>query len=179
MDDLDALNPCVGLPIAAGDCRLSAVTPANMTLLLPYKDKEPQLSRLLKDTHGMRFAAPNRSTGKAGAKCVWFGYRQALLIGPAPDAGLSAFAAVVDQSDSWVVLRLQGAAAADVLARLTSIDLRGAVFKRGHTARTELRHMMVSITRVGADAFEIMAFRSMAKTLVDDLNGAMLSLAAQ
>jgi len=178
--ELQAINPCAGLlPIAIGDCNLSEVLPASMTLLSPYKGKKKQLSQALLTAHGMRLAAPNRSTGKTGARCVWFGHRQALLVVPAPDKSLAKYAALVDQSDSWAVVRLQGAGAADVLARLTSVDLRPAVFKRGHTARSELRHMMVSITRVGADAFEIMAFRSMAGTLVHDLQDAMESVAAQ
>jgi len=178
--ELNAESPCAGLlPIEAGACALSEVTLAQMTMLTPYKGKEKQLDQVLKDKHGMGLATPNRSTGKAGSSCIWFGYGQAMLIGPVPDPALAEFCAVVDQSDAWAVVRLQGAGAADVLARLTSIDLRGAKFKRGHTARTELRHMMVSITHVGPDAYQIMAFCSMAGTLVHDLNGAMLSVAAQ
>ncbi len=180
MIELSAETPCAGLlPIEVGGCVLSEIPHAQMTLLSPYKGKEKHLDQVLKDKHGMRFSAPNRSTGKADARCVWFGYGQAMLIGPVPDKALREFAAVVDQSDAWAVVRLQGAKAADVLARLTSIDLRASQFKRGHTARTELRHMMVSITHVGADAFQIMAFRSTANTLVHDLNGAMVSLASQ
>ena len=179
MVELQAINPCAGrLPITVGDCKLSEVLPDNMTLLSPYKGMDKQLSEGLLTAHGMRLAAPNRSTGKAGAKCVWFGQDQVLLVGPAPDKSLAKFAAIVEQSDSWAIVRLQGVGAADVLARLTSIDLRDTVFKRGHTARTELRHMMVSITRTGVDAFEIMAFRSMAETLVHDLQGAMESVAS-
>ncbi len=180
MVKLSANTPCAGLlPIAAGTCKLSEVVPVSMALLSPYKDKEKQLGEALKAAHGMAFPAPNRSTGKAGARCVWFGHGQGMLTGPAPDKSLARYAAVVDQSDGWAVVRLEGGGAVDVLARLTSLDLRDSQFKRGQTARSELHHMMVSITRVGNHAFEIMAFRSMAKTLVHDLHGAMVSVAAQ
>lgn len=179
MVDLTANTPCEGLSIVIGACALTAVPFSRTTSLSVYKGKEKQLSEALLKVHGMRLAAPMRSTGKAGARCVWFGHGQVALIGPAPDKALAKFAAAVDQSDSWVTLRLQGGDAVDALARLTSIDLRLAVFKRGHTARSELRHMMVSITRVGADAYEIMAFRSMAATLAHDLQEAMESVAAQ
>jgi len=177
--ELQADEPRNGLPIVVGGCTLSEVPFRVLTSVSPYKGKETQLSEALVKAHGMRLAAPNRSTGKADARCVWFGHGQVLLIGPKPDKGLAKSAAIVEQSDSWVSLRLQGAEAPDVLARLTSIDLRSAVFKRGHTARTELRHMMVSITRVGQEAFEVMAFRSMAETLQHDLQDAMESVAAQ
>lgn len=180
MVELKALSPVAGmLPIAAGDCRLEAVEHGHLTLLSVYKGQKKQLSEALVAAHGVRLAAPNRSTSKAGVRCLWFGHDQVLLIGPPPDHTFGQYASVVDQSDSWAVVRLQGGQAVDVLARLTSVDLRPAVFKRGHTLRTELRHMMVSISCVGVDAFEIMAFRSMAKTLVDDLSSAMASIAAQ
>ena len=172
MVELSANTPCAELlPIAVGDCKLSEVVPASMALLSPYKGKEKQLSEALKAAHGMAFAAPNRSTGKAAARCVWFGHGQGMLVGPTPDKALARYGAVVDQSDGWAVVRLEGATAVDVLARLTSLDLRASRFKRGQTARSELHHMMVSITRVGNQAFDIMAFRSMAKTLVHDLHG--------
>ena len=76
-------------------------------------------------------------------------------------------------------MRLAGADAADVLARLTPIDLRESQFKRGHTARTELAHMMASITRLGPQSYQIMVFRSLANTLVHDLKTAMKSVAAR
>lgn len=180
MVELKALSPVAGmLPIAVGDCRLEAVEHGHLTMLSVYQGQEKQLSEALVAAHGVRLAAPNRGTSKAGVRCLWFGHDQVLLIGPAPDPTLAQYASVVDQSDSWAVVRLQGGQAEAVLARLTSVDLRPAVFKRGHTLRSELRHMMVSISRVGVDAFEIMVFRSMAATLVDDLQSAMASVAAQ
>ena len=41
--------------------------------------------------------------------------------------------------DGWACVRLDGSAAEDVLARLVPVDLRGSVFKRGHTARAQLK----------------------------------------
>ncbi|MEL6839146.1 MAG: sarcosine oxidase subunit gamma, partial [Pseudomonadota bacterium] len=70
-----------------------------------------------------------------------------------------------------------GAGVEDVLARLVPVDLRLATFKTGHTARTMLGHMSVAISRVGAQSFEIMAMRSMAGTLVHELETAMRSVA--
>ncbi len=110
---------------------------------------------------------------------MWFGRDLVLLIGPEPHGSLARHAAIVDQSDAWAVVRLQGAGAEAVLARLVPVDLRAAHFKRGHTLRSQLQHMNVSITRVAADAFQIMAFRSMAQTLVHDLKTAMEGVAAR
>lgn len=102
-----------------------------------------------------------------------------MLVGPAPNWSLKNEATVVDQGDAWAVVKLEGAGAEDVLARLVPVHVRMARFKRGHTARTMLGHMTVSVTRVGERAFQIMVFRSMAKTLVHDLQRAMESVAAR
>ena len=101
------------------------------------------------------------------------------LFGLGANTGLAVHAALTDQSDGWTVVQLQGAGAANVLARLTPLDLRPAIFKRGHTARTDLMHMASSITRTSDDTFMIMVFRSMAGTLLNDLQRAMEGVASR
>ncbi|MGB8623375.1 MAG: sarcosine oxidase subunit gamma [Paracoccaceae bacterium] len=167
-----------GLPLEVGGVRLWAPDPGCITSLAPFDGAEAALSKALKKAHGMDFPAPNRATGKAGARCVWSGRGQAFLIGPAPDAGLAAHAALTDQGDGWAMLRLEGARAAEVLARLMPLDLREAVFAEGHSARTQLGHLTVSITRAGA-GFDLLVFRSMARTALHELHTAMKSVAAQ
>ncbi|MFV0514011.1 MAG: sarcosine oxidase subunit gamma [Jhaorihella sp.] len=180
MAELIAKTPCAGLlPLAVGGVELAEENPGALTMLSPYRGQEAALSAALESGHGAAFPAPNRSTGKAGARLVWFGRGKALLVGPEPDANLARLAALCDVSDAWAVVRLRGAGAIDVLARLVPLDLRPAAFGRGHTVRTELAHMMASITRLGADEFQIMAFRSMAATLVNELKTAMEAVAAR
>ena len=102
-----------------------------------------------------------------------------MLVGPAPDPALSEQAVMVDQSDAWAVVRLDGTGAREVLARLTPLDLREGHFKRGHTARSELAHMPAAITRIGARAYQVMVFRAMAGTLVHEMRVAMQGVAAR
>lgn len=180
MADLSAKSPCSGLlPLTLGSLKLTEEQPQAMWLLAPYKGRQQALDKALQAAHGMGFPAPNRATGKAGSRAVWFGREAALLIGPAPEAALAGHAALSDQSDAWAVVRLEGAGAEDVLARLVPVDLRAQVFKRGHTVRTELKHMMASVTRTAPQAFQIMVMRSMAETLVHDLKTAMEAAAAR
>ena len=180
MAELLAKSPCEGLlPLTIGALALTEETPGAMTSLALRKGGEKPLSEALKAAHGMGFPAPNRATGKADGRAIWFGRGQAMLLGPVPDPALGAHAALTDQSDAWAIARLEGEGAADVLARLVPLDLRNTQFKRGHTARTELMHMMASVTRVGDKAFVIMVFRSMAATLVHDLKTAMEAVAAR
>lgn len=180
MGDLVAKSPCAGLlPLTIGSVSVTEEDAGVMTSIAARKGRQKALSQALKAAHGMAVPSPGRTTGKAGARVIWFSRGQVLLIGPAPDGSLGEFAALTDQSDGWAVVRLEGRGARDVLARLVPLDLRPTAFKRGHTARTELAHMMASLTRVGENAFQIMVFRSMAKTLVHDLKTAMEGVAAR
>ncbi len=177
MASLVEMTPCRGMaPKTIGAVTLSEVLPGAITSLSPLKGASLEV---LKQTHGMAFPAPNRATGKATARAVWTGRGQAMLIGPDPDAKLAQAFAMTDQSDAWAVLRLDGAGWREILARLTPLDLREGVFKRGHTARSQLGHMNMSLTRTGAEVVEIMVFRSMAETAVHELTQAMTGVAAR
>jgi methylglutamate dehydrogenase subunit D len=178
--ELRAKSPCEGLlPLEIGGITLREQNPGVMTSVAPRKGMQKPLSAALKTAHGMAFPAPGRATGRAGARAIWFGRAHLLLIGPAPDPSLAALAALTDQSDAWAVVQLAGADADAVLARLVPVDLRAARFKRGATVRTELAHMMASITRSGAQAFQIMVMRSMAHTMVHELKTVMEARAAR
>lgn len=179
MVDLKEQSPCVGLlPMRIGKVSVDEVTFAQMTSLSALGDTL-ELSAALEQAHGVKLPAAGRSTGKGGLRCLWFGRGEVMLIGAAPAAELSTHAAVVDQSDAWTVVTISGVGVVDVLARLVPIDLRASTFKRGHTARTQLGHMHASILRTGAEAFQIMVFRSMAGTLVHDLKQAMAAVASR
>lgn len=180
MAELIAKTPASGLlPLKIGSVDLSEVDAGHLTSLAPYKGKEAALSDALKTSHGASLPRPNRTTGKEGARVIWFGLNHALLLGPAPASELANLAAITDQSDAWTVVQLRGAGATDVLARLVPVDLCPTQFKRGHTVRTDLMHMTASITSTGANTFLILVFRSMAQTLVHDLKTAMEGVAAR
>lgn len=180
MNDLIPRAPCAGLlPITLGAVTLSEAAPERMTSLAPYRGRIAALDAALRRAHGMAWPDPNRATGREGARALWFGRDMALLIGPEPDAELASLAALTDQSDAWAVVTLEGTGARDVLARLTPLDLRQDMFRRGHTARTDLRHMMASVTRPGVDRYRLMVYRSFAETLVHDLKTAMERVASR
>ena len=175
MVSLIARSPCEGLlPLQAGTTTLTELLPAAITSVAPQRGAD---MAAFKSATGAAFPAPNRATGKEGARAVWSGPGQCFWLG-AQLADLKGFA-LTDQSDAWAVMRLEGADAEQVLARLTPIDLRKSTFKRGHTARTLLGHMACSITRAKDNAFDIMVFRSMAVTAVHELDVAMKSVAVR
>jgi sarcosine oxidase subunit gamma len=177
--DLVEKSPCAGLvPVTAGALRLSEIAFGPMTSVAPFRGQAAAVDGLLR-TQGLGWPAPGQVIGQGAARVQWFGLDLALLIGVAPGAGLAEHAALSDQSDAWAVLRLEGAGAVEVLARLTPLDLRESVFGVGQTARSDLGHMAAAITRVEVQAYEIMGFRSMAGTLVHELSTAMTRVAAR
>ncbi|MCL6284756.1 sarcosine oxidase subunit gamma [Ruegeria sp. 2012CJ41-6] len=180
MVELLATSPCEGLlPLCIGQVTLREEEVGHLTSLAPYRGQSDALSQTLHSAHGVAFPAPNRVTGKAGARAIWFGRDQALLMGPEPDQSLRAHAAIADLSDGWAAVRLEGDGAEDVLARLVPVDLRREHFKRGHTIRSQIFHLNASISRVDDNGFVMLVFRSMAASLVHDLKTAMEGVAAR
>ena len=173
MAELVSQSPAHGLlPIEAGSTRLDERRYDAITWVAPYDGQGEAVGKSL----GFAFPGPNETSGQDDARAIWVGPSQALVLGTAvsPEG-----AAVADQSSGWIVLELSGADARDVLARLTPVDLRDGAFVERATARTVIGHMTGSITRTGADTYEIMVFRSMAKTAVHELERAMRGVAAR
>ncbi len=180
MAELIAKPPCAGLlPLTIGAMTLTGVAPERITSVAPFNGQSRAVSAGLKKALGMALPDPGRATGREGARVVWMGRGQVFVLGPEAPVALGDHAALADQSDAWAVMRLEGAGAEDVLSRLCPLDFRPPVFRRGHTARTELRHMMASVTKTGAGRFDIMVMRSFARTAVHDLETAMRSVAAR
>lgn len=176
MAQLIANTPCAGmLPKVIGTVSLSETDVGPVTFIAPFSGQRKAVSDALKSAIGVGFPAPNRCVG-TGPRVMWCGMGQALVMGAqCPELA----AQCVDQSDAWAIVKIDGADAAAVLARLTPIDLRASSFKKGHTARTLVGHMTAGITRLGAQSFEVMVMRSMAATLVHDLERAATGVAAR
>ena len=172
MADLIAVTPLAGLlPVTVGRVTISEIVPAHLTSVAPYKGKEEAVSAALQDAVGAGLTPAGRRSGAV----TWFGHGVWMVAGDVAPPG----AAVTDQSDAWAVVSVQGDAAEDVLARLVPVDLRVRHFAEGDVAKTMLAHLAVTIVRTGADSFEIMAMRSMGRTLVHDLETAARGLAAR
>ena len=174
MVKLVAKSPAEGLlPTDMGGV---TVREAPFEVLTSLAALKPGLSEALKAAHGMALPKPGRSTGKSGARCLWFGASHYMLAGPESDAALNAYAALTLQTDAWCRVELSGARVVEMLSYLTPIDLRDMSFKRGDVARAQIGHMNSCILRTGSTTFEVMVFRSMAQTLVHELKEAINAL---
>lgn len=179
MAKLVAVSPFgAEFPIEIGTVTLTEVQIDEIWSVAPFRNKEAEVSEVLKAALGIAFPAANRTTAKAGARAIWAGAGRALVAASSlPE--LNAIAAVTRQGDGIAALVITGEGAEAVLARLVPLDLRIASFKKGHTARTMVNHMMANVTRIGPDSFEIMVMRSMGQTLLHELREAAEHVAAR
>ena len=159
------------LPLEIGGTVLEDAQPDAITWVAPFNRKKGAVSRALGG-----FPGPGEVVEITSGRALSVGPGQAMVLGvPITCEG----AALVDQSDAWTVVALDGEAAREVLARLTPLDLRDSAFPENRTARTLVGHMTVSLTRVAPYRYEIMVFRSMTATLLHELHRAMTHFAAR
>ncbi len=71
-----------------------------------------------------------------------------------------------DQTDSWVVLSLNGPGAMRALARICPLDLDLDVFPEGAYGRTVMEHLGALILRVDRDSFLFLSASSSAKSFL-------------
>ncbi len=170
-------TPCQGLlPVTIGGVTLTEIDPGPVTHLELFRSGGTAAQEALQAALGLAWPAPGRVSAAGAARLISVGPGQALLLGAAPPALEGA--ACVDQSDAWAAVQMTGTGVTAALARLVPVDLDPAVFPPGCTARTLVGHMTASVTRTEAGV-EIMAFRSMAQTLVHELSAAARHVAAR
>lgn len=180
MAELIPLSPAHGLtPVSVGGVTLTEAPQAPIWAILPLRAQTAAVGTALQAAHGLPFPAPGSFHDAGPARIAWSGLDQAFLIGTAPAQTLAAHAALIDQSDAWAHLALDGADSRDVLARLVPIDLSPAACPKGSARRTLLGHMSCLILHPGGAAFEILVFRSMAHSAVHELTRAMTAVAAR
>ncbi|PLL11122.1 sarcosine oxidase subunit gamma [Tabrizicola sp. TH137] len=179
MPDLIAKSPLAGIaPLTRGGTTLAEGQAGAITSIAPYPGRTPQVGALLAPL-GLSFPEPNRVVSQGAARILWAGREMAFLIGAEAPAALADHAAMTDQSDGWALLTLAGPMAEAALMRPVPLDLRLSAFPVGRTTRAPLNHMQAILTRTGAQEFEVMVFRSMARTAWAELAEALEVLEAR
>lgn len=79
-------------------------------------------------------------------------------------AKLAGLASVSDQSHGRVIIRVAGPKARAVLAKGSPVDLHPDEFPVGKSALTQMAHVGVHLTRVGADAYDLSVFRGFSES---------------
>lgn len=179
MPELIAKSALAGvLPVTHGATTLAEGVVGTVTSVAPFPGRLAKVNAALKPL-GLSFPAPNAQSAKGDVRLLWTGRDQAFLIGAEAPAGLADHAALTDQTDGWAVLTLSGPLAVAALMRPFPLDLREGAFPVGRTVRSALNHMSAVLTRTGAQDFEVMVFRSMARTAWAELAEALEVLEAR
>ncbi len=176
MPELIAKSALDGRQLALGGVTLAEVEVGPITSVALYPGGAKSVNKGLKPL-GLSMPGPNEMQSKGAARIVWTGRDQAFLLGV--DAPVLEGAAVTDQSGGWTCISITGPASADVLARLLPLDLRLGAFAVGTVARAPLNHMSAVIIRTGDAAFDLLVFRSMARTAWHELSDAAQAVAAR
>ncbi len=170
---------CAQPPAEAGLCRLAILPPIRKTWLAPWPGEEHAFSATLHAALGLSFPAPGQVVRSDTATVFWAGREAAFLVGAAPPDALGEQGAVVDVSDGWVRLQLEGDDAPSVLSRLCPVDLRSHLFASETALRTQMGHTNALVMAGRADGIELWGARSYAAHLHDQLAEAMRVVAAR
>jgi heterotetrameric sarcosine oxidase gamma subunit len=127
--------------------------------------------------YGKAAPAKPQAVSAEGALLVWSGPDQFLVLsrrgeGSATERARLAFAGMAslsEQSDGRSLLRISGARARDMLAKVCSLDLHPAVFPVGTAVATSIDHTSVNLWRgedsSGEAVFHLLVFATFAESL--------------
>lgn len=119
-------------------------------------------------------AVPERGAilARGAARVAWMSLDELMLFGPYEEAAEmakamaqalpGAHALVADVSDARVVLRVEGPAVREVMAKLTPADVSPEGFGPGQMRRTRLQQVPAAFFMPDETSFEVIAFRSVA-----------------
>lgn len=133
---------------------LSVVHPVSLVLVIARSGKARAVKEQLAALRGVTvmWAGPGQHYVKSG------GHTEGALAGELKKK-LGPAASIMDQSHGRVVLRVDGPKSRALLAKGTPVDLHPNMFPVGQSAVTQMAHVGVHLTRIGADAFELSVFR--------------------
>lgn len=154
-----------------GHSKIRVKTMRDLVALTPYRGRHEALDTALA-TFGLAWPKPQeRIIAQDGrAEIHWSGPDQAWVHGVSLAelrGALAQNAALTALSDGWATLTLESPYAAQILARLTPLDLRS--FEASTAARSELHHLAALFTKDpapgadGAERYNISVMRSFAK----------------
>ena len=145
-------------------------TDLSFASVIARRGKRDQLASAVETAYGVALPKGPRRVTRGSVAFAGTGPDQWIASAEAPEAHnfaarvrgrIGLFAAVSDQTDARLVLRLSGPKVRDVLAKGVPLDLHPKVFKPGDVATTLVAYIGVQIDRID-ETFQLTAPRSMA-----------------
>jgi heterotetrameric sarcosine oxidase gamma subunit len=165
------------MPTASGPggrVRRSGVRPRALQQVQAWPETAATLPRGITELTGAETPAVGKASAAAGLTVTAVAPGRYLIASDDADlpqrfqAALpSSDGAASDISHGRVILRLEGQAAADVLATSVALDLHPSAFPPGKVAQTMIHHIDVVIHRRGEKDFDLWVLRSYAEALAE------------
>lgn len=127
---------------------------------------------------GVTLPGPGQAASGSGVRALWLGPDRWLLLvadgsgleATLHDAAGPAGGIVVDQGHGRTILRLEGPAVREVLAKGTGVDLHPSTFAQDAVAQTALFHLGATLDRRrGTGCFDVHVMRGFARSLYESL----------
>lgn len=163
--------------------RMAEIRDFNLVQIFARRGQWPAVAKAAKAHYGVEAPErPQAAFGKGGV-LLWTGPDQLSAVTARgselrPLEGLrerfAGIASLSDQSDGRCLLRISGARARDMLAKVTSVDLDPSIFPVGAAAATAIDHTAANLWRAadaadGSPVFKLLIFSSFASSLWDGL----------
>ncbi|MEM6618727.1 MAG: sarcosine oxidase subunit gamma family protein [Pseudomonadota bacterium] len=169
---LVAKSPLGGLQKVWGKTLLREETnTAAVVASIPLGGEDAFAAALLAGT-GAVVPAVGDSVAVGDVRVVGFAEAQVMILYPgAPHGGVDTVrtymgdaAYLVEQTNNWVMLHLDGPLARPALERMTALNLLDTAYPLGRAERTVMEHMGALVVRTGADGFLLMSASSTAQS---------------
>lgn len=137
------------------------------------------------EAYGKPVPAKPEAVQAEGALLVWSGPDQFLVLSPRGSAlerarkAFAGMASLSEQSDGRSLIRISGARARDMLAKVCSLDLHPAVFPVGTAAATSIDHTSANLWRGGDSSGEAVFYLLVFTTFAESLWHTLLDSGAE
>ena len=168
-----------GVKEGAAGLAMAELTDFELVQVMARRGQWGAVAKACTEAYGKAAPAKPQAVETEGALLVWSGPDQFFILSARTAGGNSAMgtarsafagmASLSEQSDGRSLIRISGARARDMLAKVCSLDLHPAVFPVGTAAASSIDHTSVNLWRgkdVGGEAtFYLLVFATFAASL--------------
>lgn len=185
---LTAVSPLGGFCKTFADTELSEVTDRAIISMAIPEGGEAAFAKKISSAYSCEVPNPGQSVqSPAGdSRLLWMQRDQFFLLSEYTDHNvtndlqekLDGTAYLSDQSDSLVLLRLNGPQCVAALERICPIDLYSESFPVNAVSRTTMEHMAAVVIKEGENSFILMGLRSYAHSFLHALDTSLTNITA-
>ena len=185
---LRAVSALDGFSQTISATQIREITPITIVSIATPMGGYEKLNALLEKATGLPLPAIGKVIrhndmhavlGLQSDQCFMVGFSEQLDPANTLKSALGGAGYLSDQSDSWVVLEIEGPLSRYALERICPLDLAAGVFTEDHVARTSMEHLSVIIEHPSALCFRLYSPRSSAKSLLHAITLSLINVSEE